>query len=118
MVLEEKAKELGRMLGQSSEYQTVKRSTDALNGDAACVALLKRMDELRSDAAKMIERGEQPSEAMERELDDLLGKVQVNPLYQRAAVAQENFDKTMYQVNAWILDGMRKGATSSIITLS
>ena len=117
-MLEDKARELGRMLGQSSEYQNVKRSTDSLNGDAAAVALLKRMEELRSEAARLIEQGEQPSDAMEGELDELLGKVQGNPLYQRAVSAQENFDKIMYQVNAWILEGMRKGATSSIITLS
>ena len=117
-MLEDKAKELGRLLGQSSEYQNVKRSTDALNGDVAAVAMLKRMEELRGDASRMIEKGEQPTEAMERELDQLLGQVQVNPLYQRAVSAQENFDKIMYQVNNWILEGMRKGATSSIITLA
>ena len=117
-MLEDKARELGRMLGQSSEYQTVKRSTDALNGDAPAVALLKRMEELRGAASRMIEKGEQPTEGMEQELDQLLGKVQGNPLYQRAVSAQENFDKIMYQVNTWILDGMKKGATSSIITLS
>jgi hypothetical protein len=44
--------------------------------------------------------------------------VQVNPLYQRMIVAQENFDKIMMQVNQWILDGIKKGATSGIITLS
>jgi len=55
---------------------------------------------------------------LEQKLDDLLTKVQSNPVYQRAIVAQENFDKTMYQVNNWIMDGMKKGATSSIITLS
>jgi len=55
---------------------------------------------------------------MEEQLDDLLTKVQSNPVYQRAISAQENFDKVMYQVNNWIMDGMKKGATSSIITLT
>ena len=31
--------------------------------------------------------------------------------------AQENFDKVMGHVNDWILEGIEKGATSSIITL-
>jgi hypothetical protein len=52
-----------------------------------------------------------------QQLDDLLSKVQVNSNYQRAIAAQENFDKTMLQVNNWITEGIRKGATSSIITL-
>jgi hypothetical protein len=54
---------------------------------------------------------------MERNLDELLGKVQTNAAYQRVVVAQENFDKLMMRVNDWILEGIQKGATSSIITL-
>jgi hypothetical protein len=76
------------------------------------------MEKIRQDAQKMIQRGEQPTPEMELQLDDLLMKVQGNPVYQRAIAAQENFDKVMYQVNNWIMDGMKKGATSSIITLS
>jgi cell fate (sporulation/competence/biofilm development) regulator YlbF (YheA/YmcA/DUF963 family) len=75
------------------------------------------MEGLRSDAQKMMERGENPSGEMERELDQLLGEVQTNPTYQRVMVANENFDKIMTQVNQWILDGIRKGAASPIITL-
>jgi len=65
----------------------------------------------------MIERGENPPVEMEQELDDLLSKVQVNPAYQRALVAQTNFDKLMMQVNTWISEGIRAGAASPIITL-
>jgi cell fate (sporulation/competence/biofilm development) regulator YlbF (YheA/YmcA/DUF963 family) len=116
-LLEDKARELGRMIGQSSVYQEVKRSSESLNADREAVGILRQMEKLRMDAQKMIQRGEQPSEAMETELDDLLEKVQANPLYQSAVAAQENFDKVMFQINNWILDGMKKGATSSIITL-
>jgi cell fate (sporulation/competence/biofilm development) regulator YlbF (YheA/YmcA/DUF963 family) len=116
-MLDEKARELGRLIGQSAEYQAVKRANDALNGDRDAVALLRQMDQLRDQAQRMIERGENPSAEMERQLDDLLSKVQVNANYQRAVAAQENFDKVMMQVNTWITEGIRKGATSSIITL-
>jgi cell fate (sporulation/competence/biofilm development) regulator YlbF (YheA/YmcA/DUF963 family) len=117
-MLEEKARELGRVIGQSPEYQAVKRSSEALNGDREAVEILHEMEKIRTDAQKMIQRGEQPSEEMETRLDELLTKVQANPVYQRAISAQENFDKVMFQVNNWIMDGMKKGATSSIITLS
>ena len=116
-MLEEKARELGRMIGQSSEYQAVKRANEALNEDREAVALLRQMEQLRTDAQRMIEGGQQPTEDMERQLDDLLGKVQQHPVYQRVLVAQENFDKTMLRVNEWILDGIRKGSASPIITL-
>jgi cell fate (sporulation/competence/biofilm development) regulator YlbF (YheA/YmcA/DUF963 family) len=117
-MLEEKAKELGRMIGQSPEYQAVKRSSEALNSDREAVTVLQEMEKIRMDAQAMIQRGEQPTQEMEQQLDDLLSNVQTNTVYQRAISAQENFDKVMYQVNNWIMDGMKKGATSSIITLS
>ena len=117
-MLEEKARDLGRIIGQSSEYQAVKRSSEALNSDREAVAILQQMEKIRLEAQQLIQRGEHPTPEMEQLLDDLLTKVQANPVYQRAISAQENFDKVMYQVNNWIMDGMKKGATSSIITLS
>jgi cell fate (sporulation/competence/biofilm development) regulator YlbF (YheA/YmcA/DUF963 family) len=116
-VLEDRAKEVGRLIGQSSEYLAVKRANDALNADAAAVAVLRQMEQIRRDAQQMIERGEQPTVEMEKQLDELLGKVQGSPVYQGVIVAQENFDKVMGRVNEWILDGIRRGAASPIITL-
>jgi cell fate (sporulation/competence/biofilm development) regulator YlbF (YheA/YmcA/DUF963 family) len=116
-MIEDKAKELGRLIGQSSEYQAVKRANDALGQDTAAVALLKQMEQLRMNAQQLIARGERPTEEMEKELDALLGQVQGQTVYQRLVAAQENFDKLMARVNDWIVDGIEKGATSSIITL-
>jgi len=96
-MLEEKAKDVGRLVGQSSEYQTLKRSSEALNSDREAVTLLQEM---------------------EQQLDAMLEKIQTQPAYQRAVSAQENFDKLMLRVNQWIMDGMKKGAASPIITLS
>ena len=116
-ILQEKAADLGRHIGQSAEYQAVKRAGEALNADREAVALLQEMERLQTDAQRMIQRGEQPGAEMETQLDELLGKIQGNPLYQRMAVAEENFNKLMLKVNDWIGEGIRKGATSSIITL-
>lgn len=116
-MLEEKAKELGRLIGQSDEYKNVKRANDALGEDREAVTLLQRMEQLRTEAQQMIERGQQPTEAMEQELDGLLHRVQGNATYMRAVTSQENFDKIMLRVNEWILEGIRKGAASPIITL-
>ena len=116
-MLEERAKELGRLIGQSSEYQAVKRANEALNADRDAVTLLRQMEEIRREAQRMIERGEEPTLEMEQQLDGLLGRVQGNPVYQRAIAAQENFDKVMIRVNDWIMEGIRKGSASPIITL-
>ena len=116
-MIEDKAKELGRLIGQSAEYQAVKRANDALGQDHAAVALLKQMEQLRMNAQQMLQRGERPTEEMEKQLDELLGRVQGETVYQRLVAAQENFDKVMGKVNDWIVDGIERGATSSIITL-
>lgn len=116
-MIEDKAKELGRLIGQSPEYQAVKRANDALGQDSAAVALLRQMEQLRMNAQAMMQRGERPTEEMEKELDTLLGQVQGQAVYQRLVAAQENFDKVMSKVNDWIVDGIERGATSSIITL-
>jgi len=116
-MIEERAKELGRLIGQSREYQELKRANDALGQDAEAVGLLKQMEQLRTEAQRMIERGERPTPDMERQLDELLAKVQVQSAYQRLIAAQENFDKIMSRVNEWILEGIEKGAASPIIML-
>lgn len=117
-MVEEKAKELGRLIGQSPEYQALKRSSDILNEDRAAVTLLQQMEKLRGEAQQLIQRGENPSEEMEKQLDEMLEKIQAQPVYQRAVSSQENFDKLMFRVNQWIMEGMKKGAASPIITLS
>jgi cell fate (sporulation/competence/biofilm development) regulator YlbF (YheA/YmcA/DUF963 family) len=116
-MIEDKAKELGRLIGQSSEYKEVKRAGDALNEDKDTVSLLQKMEQLRVNAQRMIQQGQRPTEDMERELDTLLGQIQSRTTYQRLLAAQENFDKTMSRVNDWILEGIEKGSSSPIITL-
>ena len=117
-MLQDRAIELGRIIGQSDEYKAVKRTGDALNEDREAVALIREMERLRTEAQAMIERGQSPTPEMEQQLDGLLSRVQVNATYQRAIVAQDNFDKLMVRVNEWISEGIRKGASSGIITLS
>jgi len=116
-MLEDKAVDLGRLIGQTDEYKAVMRANDALKEDAEALALLQRMEQIRREAQEMLSRGEEPTEAMETELDGLLGKIQVMPTYQRVAVTQENLDKLMRRVNDLIGEGIAKGAKSSIITL-
>jgi cell fate (sporulation/competence/biofilm development) regulator YlbF (YheA/YmcA/DUF963 family) len=116
-MMQDKAIELGRLIGQSAEYQAVKRANEALNSEKDVVEALQRMESLRRDAEALIQAGSSPTPAMEQELDQLLQTVQANSLYQRFIAANENFDKVMQQVNQWMLEGIKKGAASPIITL-
>jgi cell fate (sporulation/competence/biofilm development) regulator YlbF (YheA/YmcA/DUF963 family) len=116
-MLEEKARDLGRIIGQAPEYQAVKRANDTVGADAEAVELLRTVEQLRLEAQQAMAKGEQPSEELENRLEEVLGKIQTNAAYQQLIVAQENFDKLMYRVNSWISEGIRKGAASPIITL-
>jgi len=117
-MVDQKAKELGRLIGQSDQYKALKRANDGLGAEKEAVAMLRRMEDLRNSAQAMIEGGTEPTAEMEREMDELLSRVQRNPVYQSAVVAQENFDKLMMQVNNWIAEGIKSGAASPIITLA
>jgi len=116
-MLQDKAIELGRLIGQSDEYKAVMRANTALSEDTDAVTLLKAMEQLRRQAQEMLARGEDPTPEMEQQLDGMLSQIQTNASYQRVAVAQENLDKIMRLVNDWISDGITKGAQSPIITL-
>ena len=50
--------------------------------------------------------------------DGLVARLQGHATYQSVVAGQANFDKLMYRINEWILEGMKKGADSRIITLS
>jgi cell fate (sporulation/competence/biofilm development) regulator YlbF (YheA/YmcA/DUF963 family) len=117
-MIDERAKDLGRLLGQSPEYQAVKRANDALGDDPGTLELLHQMEALRADAQRLIGRGERPTAEMEQQLSTLIGQIQGRPVYQRLVVAQENFEKVMGRVNDLIMEGIERGAASPIITLS
>ena len=116
-MIPEKAKELGRLIGQSDEYGALRRAQDNV---AQAPALKDRLDKLRQ-LAESLERtaaeGHPPSEADVAKYDELLSQIQGDPLYQSVVAAQTNFDKLMIRVNDQIMDGIRKGAASPIITL-
>ncbi len=112
-----RAEELGRLLGQSEEYLAWRRSEERLTAYTELRTSLDKLAQLQMGAAEKAERGEQPTAAEQQELDALWSKVQVSPLYQGYVAARTNFDKMMYRINEQILEGMKKGAESRIITL-
>ena len=112
-----RAEELGRLVGQSEEYLAWRKSEERLTADAELRSALDHLAQLQMAAAEKAEHGEQPTAEQQQELDTLWSKVQVSPLYQTYVAARTNFDKMMYRINEQILDGMKKGSESRIITL-
>ena len=117
MSMQERGLEMGRMVGQSEEYQALKRANERLMAEAELRAGLERLRTLQIQLGEQLDRGQQPTPEQQQEVDGLVGKLQAHSTYQAVVAAQANFDKLMYKINDWILEGIKKGAESRIITL-
>ena len=105
------------MVGQSDEYQALKRANDRLMEEQELRGGLERLRQLQISLSEQVERGTAPTPEQQSEVDGLVMKLQAHPTYQGVVAAQANFDKLMYRINDWILEGIRKGSESRIITL-
>ena len=113
----ERAQELGRLVGQSGEYKALQRARERLGEEPELKTNLDRLRDLSELLERMAAQGQEPTPEQVNEYDSLLGTIQSSALYQGVVAAQANFDKMMLRVNEQILDGMKKGSASSIITL-
>lgn len=116
-MIDEKAQDLGRLIGQTEEYKALKRASERLREDADCQRLLGDMEKLTGTIEAAARNGKEPTPEQAEQYDKAVQSIQVNQVYQQMAVAQANFEKLMAKVNARIYDGIQKGAASPIITL-
>jgi cell fate (sporulation/competence/biofilm development) regulator YlbF (YheA/YmcA/DUF963 family) len=116
-VIDEKAQDLGRLIGQTEEYKTLRRASERLREDAECQRLLGDMERLAGEIEAAARSGTEPTAAQTERYDSAVQSIQVSPVYQQMAAAQANFEKLMAKVNARIYEGIQKGAASPIITL-
>jgi cell fate (sporulation/competence/biofilm development) regulator YlbF (YheA/YmcA/DUF963 family) len=117
-VIDATAQQLGKLIGQGEEYRALMRAREGLDGDKELAEKLKRLEQLAAGLQQRVASGEEPDKAEAEEYDRLFGEVQSNISYQRLVAAQSNFDKVMHHVQEQILDGMRQGGESRIITLT
>ena len=115
--MNEKAQELGRMIGQGEEFKALQRAREALEEKKELEGKLKGLEGLAAHLEKALAEGKKPEPGDEQEYERLVGEVQSDPAYQQLVAAQSNFDKLMLRVQEQIMEGMRKGAESRIITL-
>jgi cell fate (sporulation/competence/biofilm development) regulator YlbF (YheA/YmcA/DUF963 family) len=117
-VIDEKAQELGRLLGQSDEYKVLLRATDRMKEHVELQKQLADVERLAQQLDRAAQAGQEPGKEQIEQYDRALQAVQADPVYQQVVAAQANFEKFMAKVNARIYEGLRKGAASPIITLS
>ena len=116
-MLEEKAEDLGRVLGQTDEYKALRRATEALREDQTVQKVLAEAEQLAQEIERVAQTGKEPTKEQVEQYDRALQSVQGNPVYQQMVAAQANFEKLMTRINARIYEGIKKGAASPIITL-
>ncbi|HKP29432.1 MAG TPA: YlbF family regulator [Gemmatimonadales bacterium] len=116
-MLDDKALDLGRQIGQSPEYQALRRAETALRADQDAVSQLEKIQDLARQVDAAISRGELPDEATTQQYETSVRELEMSSAGQAYVVARSNFDKLMARINHQISQGIEKGATSSIITL-
>lgn len=116
-MIDEKAQELGRLLGQTEEYKALRRAGDRLREDAECQRLLAEVERLAGEIEREARHDREPAKELVEQYDRVLQGVQSSPVYQQMVVAQANFEKLMAKINERIFEGIKKGAASPIITL-
>jgi cell fate (sporulation/competence/biofilm development) regulator YlbF (YheA/YmcA/DUF963 family) len=116
-VIWDKAQDLGRLIGQSAEYQALRRAETTLRDDKETVAKLDQIQTLARQVDQMVSSGQMPDQATAESYETAVRDLEMSPVGQAYVVARANFEKLMAKVNQQISEGMEKGASSSIITL-
>jgi cell fate (sporulation/competence/biofilm development) regulator YlbF (YheA/YmcA/DUF963 family) len=111
----EKAKELGRLIGQTEEYKAMQRARERFSEDREAVARVNRLAELEQTVGEALQRGVEPSEEIRHEYETLFSELQGSAVYQGMVAGQSNFDRVLQRVNEDISKGIEAGATSRII---
>ena len=111
----EKARELGRLIGQADEYKAVAKARERFSDDRAAVERVNTLSRLESEIASALEREEEPSEKTRDEYERTFAELQSNASYQGMVAAQSNFDRLLAKVNEEISKGVESGAQARII---
>ena len=117
-MIEEKAQELGRLIGQSPEYQTLRRVEKTLQEDAETRTRLEKIDELARLIDEQVSQKKVPEESTVTAYEAAVGDLEVSPQGQAYVTARANYEKLMAKVNQQMHSGIERGSTSSIITLA
>ena len=103
------------MLGRTDEYQAVKRSIEAADGDSDLATLRTELQGLERGIEASLKAGKEPDADAAAACEAAVSQLQSSATYQRLVAAQSNFDKLMGKVNQAIAQGMEEGGQSRII---
>ena len=111
----EMAKDLGKALAQTEEYQAFKRTVSGTADDRELAELRTELEGLEGEIEAALRGGNEPTEELKDGYEAAVGRLQASSTYQRLVSAQANFDKVLFKVNQTIQEGISEGAESRII---
>lgn len=113
--IQEKAKEIGRLLVQTPEYAALKRANAKLSDDREAVTLLNKLSSLEGELTGELRAGREPSQEKQDEYERTVESLQQQTIYQEVVSAQSNFERLMARINEEIARGIESGEQSRII---
>lgn len=111
----ERAGEVGRLVSQTAEFKVLKAAHEEISGDADATGRINEMRQLQTEILGHLEKGEEPPEDVQQQLESLSKEMQTSTRYQALISAQANFDKLMDKVQESIGLGIRAGEESRIV---
>jgi cell fate (sporulation/competence/biofilm development) regulator YlbF (YheA/YmcA/DUF963 family) len=113
--IQERARDVGRLIAQTDEYKALKRANERLSDDREAVTTINRLSQLEGELATLLRSGREPSQEQQQEYESLVEALQQTTVYQGVVAAQSNFDKLMERINEEIAQGIQAGDQSRII---
>ncbi|MGH7561015.1 MAG: YlbF family regulator [Gemmatimonadales bacterium] len=117
-MIDERAQELGRLIGQSPEYQALRRSERELQEDTETRTRLEKIDQLARQIDEQVTERKLPDQATVSDYEAAVRELETSSMGQAYVVARASYEKLMARVNQQMSLGIERGAASSIITLS
>ncbi len=111
----EMAKDLGKALAQTDEYQILKVAVSSTEDDGEMGDLRTELEGLEQKIEAALQAGGEPDDELKSTYEDAVRRLQSSSTYQRLVSAQANFDKVLLRVNHTIQEGIAEGAESRII---
>src|SRR2546430_15477612 len=95
ILIDQKASELGRLLGQSEEYKVLLRASERMKEDATCRQLLAEVERIAQDIERAAQEGREPAKDHVERYDRARQRVHAHPLHQQVVVVQAKFAMLM-----------------------
>jgi cell fate (sporulation/competence/biofilm development) regulator YlbF (YheA/YmcA/DUF963 family) len=113
--IQERAREIGRLLAHTDEYKALKRANEQLAENREAVSVLNRLSTLEGELSASLRAGQEPPIEQQQEYEGAVERLQQMTAYQSLVAAQSNFDRLMVRINEDIAKGIEAGEQSRII---